>query len=263
MNRTGQPAKQPKPFGINGQREPILATTPSGDNTASYESGFPPITMTLKSAGGLPPKGQDMNQILYELSALSRWASAGALNSFDSAFSTAISGYPSGAILISDDGTKIYVNTTDSNTTNPNSGGAGWVELLKYLGIDGLATIADVTSGVSKKVVDALTLRTYLPQKVMSPSGYIRIPDVPGGTIIQWGQFNGTVAEGAKVVTLPTPFPNSGRLAMAIPLNSAADPTCDVFAQLQSATTSTITFYFSWVTSQTPANGFQWFAIGY
>lgn len=378
MNRTDAPAKQGKPFGINGPREPLLPTTPAGDNTASYDQGFPPITMTLKSAGGLPPKGQDMNQILYELSSLARWASAGALNTFDSSFSTAIGGYPSYALILSDDGNTIYVNTVNGNTTNPNTGGSGWKTLTAYLrlaafisspstdqsaftqvnspdngkfmfiannglwgvqlsdgtsvplpisfggtgansasqaldnfGIGPIASSTDIANGTAKKLVDAqgligaiasdadiqnevarkfvdayglinaittmqdvqdgalrkfvnaLTLKNYLPAKPLNGNGYIRIPDIPGGTIIQWGQFNGTVVEGSKVVTLPTPFPNSCRIAIAIPLNSAADSTCDVFAQLQSATTSTVTFYFSWTTSQTPSNGFQWFAIGY
>ncbi|EFH1065047.1 phage tail protein, partial [Escherichia coli] len=115
MNRSESPKKQPKPFGVNGQRVAILPTTPAGDNSASYEQGFPPITMILKSAGGLPPKGQDMNQILYELSALGRWSSTGALNTFDSEFASEISGYPSGAMLISDDGERIFINTTEGN----------------------------------------------------------------------------------------------------------------------------------------------------
>jgi hypothetical protein len=51
----------------------LLSTTPAGSNQASYDVGFPAITMPLKSAGGLPPKGQDMNQILYELSSIGRW----------------------------------------------------------------------------------------------------------------------------------------------------------------------------------------------
>ncbi len=135
MNRSDAPAKQSTPFGVNGQREPLLPTTPAGDNTASYSQGFPPITMILKSAGGLPPKGQDMNQILYELSSLCRWFSAGALNAYDSSFSTSIGGYPKGSVIISDDSSKIYVNTTDSNTSNPNSSGAGWNDFLQYLGL--------------------------------------------------------------------------------------------------------------------------------
>ncbi|ENM4030138.1 tail fiber protein [Escherichia coli O26:H40] len=135
MNRSDSPKKQPKPFGVNGRRVAILPTTPAGDNSASYEQGFPPITMILKSAGGLPPKGQDMNQILYELSALGRWSSTGALNTFDSEFASEISGYPSGAMLISDDGERIFINTTEGNLSDPNSNGAGWKDILSYLGL--------------------------------------------------------------------------------------------------------------------------------
>ncbi len=135
MNRTDAPAKQPKPFGINGQREPLLPTTPSGDNTASYEQGFPPITMILKSAGGLPPKGQDMNQILYELSDIGRWASTGAVNTFDSAFASAIGGYPKGSMLVSDDLTKFYISINDENTNNPNEMATGWQDLPTFLGL--------------------------------------------------------------------------------------------------------------------------------
>ncbi|HFE2660034.1 hypothetical protein OSK54_12015 [Escherichia coli] len=135
MNRSDSPKKQPKPFGVNGQRGAILPTTPAGDNSASYEQGFPPITMILKSAGGLPPKGQDMNQILYELSALGRWSSTGALNTFDSEFASEISGYPSGAMLISDDGERIFINTTEGNLSDPNSNGTGWKDILSYLGL--------------------------------------------------------------------------------------------------------------------------------
>ncbi|EFD1055771.1 hypothetical protein FEL34_08685 [Escherichia coli] len=135
MNRSDSPKKQPKPFGVNGQRGAILPTTPAGDNSASYEQGFPPITMILKSAGGLPPKGQDMNQILYELSALGRWSSTGALNTFDSEFASEISGYPSGAMLISDDGERIFINTTEGNLSDPNNNGVGWKDALSYLGL--------------------------------------------------------------------------------------------------------------------------------
>lgn len=132
MKRTDAPTKQPVPFGENGQRESLLPVAQPGDNAASYELGFPPITMIPKAAGGLPPKGRDMNQILYELSALCRWNSAGALNTYDGDFSSAIGGYPAGALLISDDGDSIYINTQDNNESNPNVSGGGWVNLRTY-----------------------------------------------------------------------------------------------------------------------------------
>ncbi|NIG77833.1 phage tail protein [Klebsiella sp. Ap-873] len=133
MNRTDSPKKQPVPFGVNGQREDLLPTTPAGDNTASYDLGFPPVTMILKAAGGLPPKGQDMNQVLFELSSLCRWMSTGAVNAFDSAFSSSIGGYPKGSILLSDDGSNIFISNSEANTSNPNSGGSGWVNLLAFM----------------------------------------------------------------------------------------------------------------------------------
>lgn len=131
------------------------------------------------------------------------------------------------------------------------------------VGLGEIATVADIQAGTASKLVDAEGLKKYLPTKVMQVSGFIRIPDVPGGTIIQWGQVTGTINEGIKNVVLPTPFPNSGRFAIAIPLNLEGDTSCDIFAHLQSASLTGINFFFSWVSSSTPANGFQWFAIGY
>lgn len=194
MNRTDAPAKQPKPFGVNGQRDAILPTTPSGDNAASYESGFPPITMILKTAGGKPPKGQNMNQILYELSALGRWSSTGSLNSYDSAFSTAIGGYPSGAQLISDDQLNIYINTVDGNTTNPNTGGAGWKTLTNYLNLSNVVRLSDWTASFGTGNLPA--------------SGWIKHPN---GVIEQFftviAPAGGSTPQSVPV-TFPIPFPN-------------------------------------------------------
>lgn len=133
MNRSDAPSKKSVPFGINGPREAILDTTPAGNNQASYDSGFPPITMILKSAGGLPPKGEDFNQILYELALNARWNQAGAGYQFDSTFSTGISGYPIGAIVQNSTGDGTWINTTDGNTNNPEVATAtpltGWIPL--------------------------------------------------------------------------------------------------------------------------------------
>ncbi|MBM3073487.1 hypothetical protein [Lelliottia sp. RWM.1] len=133
MNRSDAPAKKSVPFGVNGPREAILDTTPAGNNQASYDVGFPPVTMILKSAGGLPPKGEDFNQILYELALNARWGQAGAGYQFDSEFSTGISGYPIGAILQNSTGDGTWINTLDGNTNNPEVATAtpltGWIPL--------------------------------------------------------------------------------------------------------------------------------------
>ncbi|HGC1553377.1 TPA: hypothetical protein ACIX3N_002559 [Escherichia coli] len=193
MNRSDSPKKQPKPFGVNGQRVAILPTTPAGDNSASYEQGFPPITMILKSAGGLPPKGQDMNQILYELSALGRWSSTGALNTFDSEFASEISGYPSGAMLISDDGERIFINTTEGNLSDPNSNGTGWKDILSYLGLGEAAKMS-----AAALVINGNTLTAKIP---------VVINGVNREFIIQASQISSSARNG--VITFPSAFPNA------------------------------------------------------
>ncbi|CFQ40820.1 tail fiber protein [Yersinia frederiksenii] len=170
MNRTDDPKKQPVPFGVNGPREDIEPTTPTGDNSASYNLGFPPITMLLKAAGGLPPKGQDMNQILYELSSLSRWNSAGALNVYDSAFGAAISGYPKGAVLSNSTFTGCWLNTIDANTADPENTNAsltGWVPAFTYgtTSITGLAA-ASVTLTALRAANERITLSGALTANI-------------------------------------------------------------------------------------------------
>ncbi|EPB4205606.1 phage tail protein [Yersinia enterocolitica] len=170
MNRTDDPKKQPIPFGVNGPREDIGPTTPTGDNSASYNSGFPPITMLLKASGGLPPKGQDMNQILYELSSLARWTSAGALNVFDSTFSSSISGYPKGAVLSNSTFTGCWLNTVEANAANPeNTDGTltGWVPAFAYgtTALAGLAA-ANVTLTALQAANERITLAGTLTANI-------------------------------------------------------------------------------------------------
>ncbi len=203
MNRSDSPKKQPKPFGVNGQRGVILPTTPAGDNSASYELGFPPITMILKSAGGLPPKGQDMNQILYELSALGRWSSSGALNTFDSEFASEISGYPSGAMLISNDGERIFINTTEGNLSDPNSNGAGWKDAFSYLGL-GEAAKRNVGTGTNQ-IPDMSSFT--------SGNGWCRYPD---GTIFQRGISVAGAIGSPTFINFPIAFTNYSTVQIVV-----------------------------------------------
>lgn len=248
MNRSDSPKKQPKPFGVNGQRGAILPTTPAGDNSASYEQGFPPITMILKSAGGLPPKGQDMNQILYELSALGRWSSTGALNTFDSEFASEISGYPSGAMLISDDGNKIYINTIEGNTSNPNNNVDGWKDIFAYLGL-GEAAKRGVGTGANQ-IPDMASFK--------SGPGWMKFPD---GTIIQFGVNIAGPIGHPTTVNFPIPFTSGYRIATSFDsaVNGATD--CPAFATTPVGGGLLAFYLMSSRTSGTDA-GANWIAIG-
>ncbi len=148
------PKLMPVPFGVNGPREELLETSPAGNRSASYADGFPPITMLLKQAGGLPPKGENMNQILFELANGQRWSNSGAGYKFNKTFSEAVGGYPKGAQLISNDGTKVYVSTKDDNKTDFNtSPGTDWVTLGNYIGLGDYATETDLDKKLDQSAV--------------------------------------------------------------------------------------------------------------
>jgi hypothetical protein len=128
MQSSSVPPKVPVPFANSGAKTTIPTASQIGitPGAASLTDGFPPLTRTPKTAGGVPPTGSDMNGILWLISAWSRWSGAGGPVIFDSAFATAIGGYPAGAILASTTVGRRWLNTVDNNATNPDTGGAGW-----------------------------------------------------------------------------------------------------------------------------------------
>lgn len=145
------PKLMPVPFGVNGPREEIRDESLAGQPFASYSDGFPPITMLMKQAGGLPPQGKDMNQILFELASGQRWSNSGAGYKFNEAFSESVGGYPKGAHLLSNDGTKVYVSTKDDNKTDFNtSPGDDWVTLGNYIGLGDYAKAEDLKKYLAK-----------------------------------------------------------------------------------------------------------------
>lgn len=97
---------------------------------ASFTTGFPPLNFSPVNAGGVPPFGQDFNGLLNQITAWSRWAQAGGLVGYNSAFSTAIGGYPQGAVLVKADGSGFWLSTADNNTSNPDTGGANWTAMV-------------------------------------------------------------------------------------------------------------------------------------
>ena len=134
MQLTNTPAKLVLPFANAGAKNTIPTASQIGitAGAASLVDGFPPLTRTPIAAGGVPPSGLDMNGILYELSAILRWANAGGGYAYDAAFATDsnVGGYPKGARIMRSDGLGYWFNTVENNTTDPEDAGsaaAGWV----------------------------------------------------------------------------------------------------------------------------------------
>jgi hypothetical protein len=129
MQASQVPTKIPVAFATSGTKNAIPTASQIGitAGAASLTDGFPPLTFTPISSGGVPPAGADFNGILNLISAIGRWQSAGGLFPYDATFSTSIGGYPKGALLISADGSTEWLCTVDNNTTNPDTGGANWL----------------------------------------------------------------------------------------------------------------------------------------
>lgn len=99
------------------------------DGYASFPDGFVPLNAQPIASGGVPPYQEDVNGVLKMVTAWDQWVQAGGPVVYDSAFSTAIGGYPTGALLISTANSGItWQSTADANTTNPDgSSPSGWV----------------------------------------------------------------------------------------------------------------------------------------
>ena len=161
MQQTNKPDKIVIPFANSGARNKIPSASQIGVTAgrASLTDGFPPLTRTPISAGGVPPSGLDMNGILYEISAVARWANAGGGYAYDSSFATdpGVNGYPKGARVMRSDGTGYWLNTVDNNASDPEGDGAaaaGWVP--------------DFTNGVASIAMSGSTV-TLTPSQYGKP----------------------------------------------------------------------------------------------
>jgi len=121
-----EPSKIPVPFADSGLKSTIPQAANNTTGKAGFDKGFPERTMLPKASGGIPPSGMDFNGILYDITSAIRYMQAGGKPTYDAAFAAAIGGYPSGAVLIGDDGVSVFQNAVAGNETDPNSGGAGW-----------------------------------------------------------------------------------------------------------------------------------------
>jgi hypothetical protein len=127
------PTKMPVIFGasaVSGTIRTVPVTSTGQSGSASFTGGFPPETQLPEGAGGTPPFGQDFNGLFNTVTAWLQWIQAGgAVPPYDATFSTSLTvpGYPNGALIASAVTTGQYwVSTVDNNTTNPDTGGAGW-----------------------------------------------------------------------------------------------------------------------------------------
>ena len=147
------PSKITTPFAKTGAKNSIPNSSQIGitDGLASFTDGFPPLTMTPVSTGGVPPFGQDMNGILFKLSEAVQFQQAGGSFAYDAGFAAAVGGYPIGAIIQASDNSGFWINQTNNNLTSPETFGAGWLPLEQQ----GESTVALTSSNVTLTALNA------------------------------------------------------------------------------------------------------------
>lgn len=183
MQASNAPTKSAVPFANSGTKNTIPVASQIGitPGLASFTDGFPPLTMTPLAAGGVPPYGADFNGILNFLSAAARWDQAGGGYVYDSAFATAAGGYPKGALLLRADLSGYWLSTAENNTTNPDTGGAGWVNPLsgRLLAVQVFATAGvftyTPTAGTNSVVVEVVGAGGAGGGCPAPPSGYAAV----------------------------------------------------------------------------------------
>lgn len=110
-----------------GTKNPIPQES-TGTYLASVETGFPDITLKPIAEGGIPPAGGDLNGMLNLLSQFYFFNQNGGTYTFDANVSTAIGGYPKGAVLWYNNGsTHIQVVSNIENNTNNFTQNAGYI----------------------------------------------------------------------------------------------------------------------------------------
>lgn len=212
MQSSNIPSKIPLPFAYNagaGYKNTIPTASQIGitNGRASLADGFPPLTFTPINSGGVPPFGSDMNGILYEITSIQQWQQAGGTFSYDSAFSTAVGGYPLGSFLPSNTGKGYWLSVAENNITNPDTtGGADWVPFNFYGGIGKTLSGSSVTLTNQEAAWDIITLvgtlttncNLILPTFVKS---WILINSTTGAYNLQVKTASGTgvnLAQGAS-----------------------------------------------------------------
>ncbi len=120
------PDKIITPWATSGLREDIPENADPVNGRAGFDIGFPPINMTPKTAGGIPPFGQDFNGIFFDVTQAIQFLQAGGSFPYDNTWATAVGGYPIGALVSRTDNQGLWRNTVANNLTDPEAGGAGW-----------------------------------------------------------------------------------------------------------------------------------------
>lgn len=239
MKLADLPTRFPIPFANNAgvgfiAAVPTAHQVPSGDDAPpSLYDGWPGENFTPLAGGGFAPDGRYMNGLQFQTTSGVRWTQAGGPAVYNSAFSTAIGGYPKLSQLASTTPGTIWQSSADDNTTDPDGGSpANWIRLLSD------------------------------PQT--TANSFIH----PNGAIEQWGKTLLTsTGEPLVATSLPIDYSNGNYSIQATPLLLSPSTAADTWIQVVESTVSVSGFSCQYQRGAGGTNpnldGYRWRTIGY
>lgn len=125
-----QPTLIPMPFAQNGNKNTIPENGTEGKGDASFSLGFPQITETPLSIGGLPPSRKDFNGIFNLLSMFAFFGQSGGKFAWSNKLNYAPPAviYHNGVLWWC-----VKENGTDTAVKEPGKDSAYWITLVEYL----------------------------------------------------------------------------------------------------------------------------------
>jgi len=198
------------PFAINGGKTdpiPVPSQIGTSPEIASFNDGFPPATRIPRTQGGIPPRGLDMNGILFMLSAHTSWVAAGGQYQFNADVVTVSTGYPVGAVLQSAvNPAQFYLNTVANNANDPDSVITGWLPFTLTAAPTGVQTPSTLAAG-SQSIVTTPSV------------GFLELTGDGGGTSAILNITGGSNGQILVVSNVAAPFVtllSSGNLRLPV-----------------------------------------------
>lgn len=185
------------PFALNGNKNTIQVARQANQDQedATWGEGFPDVTMIKQSAGGLAPKGLDINGILFAISSDTVHRQSGKQIQYDSAYAANIGGYSKGSVVQSTDESVFWISTVDNNLTDPDSTSRNGWNRFAY------TPLATLTTTGTVKLADTLD-STAIDTALTANQGRILSNNTRGNTLetgsrwigdtlMQWGNGSG------------------------------------------------------------------------
>lgn len=253
------------PFASSGDKTNPPATDPAGgvNWTQGYPSAYSKDPATDPSAKRI--EREEFNGVLNALSTALNEIQTNGVAPYITAADNDGSAYAYGLGSFVIYNNTLYRSLVTSNVSIPGTDATKWEDafgVLKAAARLGVATNAQMQAGTATNLLPTVAaVMSLFNKRSFGQNDFIRIPDVPGGLIVQWGKSGAADAAGLIKINLPTTFPNAFQNAQAIYFSANRR---SINAQIASLTATELQLWASYANTDTAAStaSLWWIAIG-